>query len=88
MAGKSPKSMTFEASLSELEKVVADMESGKLPLEESLTAYQRGMELLHTCRTRLEDAQQRVRMLEEGELKAFDPGSDKSGNANREDNPA
>lgn len=88
MAGKSPKTMTFEASLTELEKVVADMESGKLPLEESLAAYQRGMELLRTCRLRLDDAQQRVRILEEGEPEAFDPGPDRSGGNNREENPA
>ena len=76
MAGKSSKSQSFESSLAELEKVVADMESGKLPLEESLAAYQRGMELLRVCRNRLDDAQQRVRLLEEGELKEFDPGQD------------
>jgi exodeoxyribonuclease VII small subunit len=69
MAGKSSKTLSFESSLQELEKVVADMESGKLPLEESLVAYQRGMELLRVCRSRLDDAQQRVRVLEEGNLK-------------------
>lgn len=71
MAGKSHKSQTFEAALAELEKVVADMESGKLPLEESLVAYQRGAELLRQCRSRLEDAQQQVRILEDGTLKEF-----------------
>jgi exodeoxyribonuclease VII small subunit len=68
MAGKSQKMPTFEAALAELEKVVADMESGKLPLEESLAAYQRGSELLRQCRGRLEDAQQQVRILEDGTL--------------------
>lgn len=77
MAGKTPKSMTFEASLAELEKVVAELESGKLPLEESLAAYQRGMELLRLCRGRLEDAQQQVRILEEGDLKEFAAGADR-----------
>lgn len=71
MAGKSQKTPTFEAALAELEKVVADMESGKLPLEESLAAYQRGAELLQQCRVRLDDAQQRVRILEDGTLKNF-----------------
>ena len=50
MAGKSQKAMSFEAALAELEKVVADMEAGKLPLEESLAAYRRGAELLQVCR--------------------------------------
>ena len=71
MVGKAPKTQTFEAALTELEQVVADMESGKLPLEESLAAYQRGAELLLHCRSRLEDAQQKVRILEEGTLKNF-----------------
>ena len=71
MAGKSHKTPTFEVALAELEQVVADMESGKLPLEESLAAYQRGSELLKQCRSRLDDAQQQVRILEDGSLKDF-----------------
>lgn len=71
MAGKSQKTLTFEAALAELEQVVADMEGGKLPLEESLAAYQRGSELLKQCRSRLDDAQQQVRILEDGTLKDF-----------------
>jgi exodeoxyribonuclease VII small subunit len=71
MAGKSHKALSFEAALAELEKVVADMETGKLSLEESLAAYQRGAELLQQCRGRLEDAQQQVRVLENGTLKNF-----------------
>lgn len=71
MAGKSHKAPTFEAALAELEQVVSDMESGKLPLEESLAAYQRGAELLQQCRSRLDAAQQQVRILEDGMLKDF-----------------
>lgn len=71
MAGKSHKAVSFESALAELERVVADMEAGKLSLEESLTAYQRGAELLQFCRVRLDDAQQQVRVLEEGALKNF-----------------
>ncbi len=82
MAGKSQKAMSFEAALAELEKVVADMESGKLPLEESLAAYRRGAELLQVCRAHLSDAQQQVRVLEEGVLKNF---STPAGNSRGED---
>lgn len=71
MAGKPQKTPTFEAALAELEQVVADMEAGQLPLEESLTAYRRGAELLQQCRARLEDAQQQVRIMEDGALKNF-----------------
>ena len=76
MAGKSNKTQGFEAALAELEQVVADMESGKLSLEDSLAAYKRGAELLQQCRSRLEDAQQQVRILEDCALKAFQPNSD------------
>lgn len=92
MAGKSQKTLTFELALTELEQVVADMESGKLSLEDSLAAYQRGAELLRQCRSRLEDAQQQVRILEDGNLKDFAGGSGKefavkvsNGDAKRED---
>jgi len=77
MAGKSQKTLTFESALAELEQVVADMESGKLPLEESLAAYQRGAELLRQCRSRLDDAQQQVRILEDGSLKDLATGTGK-----------
>jgi exodeoxyribonuclease VII small subunit len=69
MAGKSPKTPSFEAALAELEQVVSDMEGGKLPLEQALAAYQRGAELLQQCRSRLDAAQQQVRILEDGALK-------------------
>jgi len=78
MAGKPLKAQGFEAAMAELEQVVADMESGKLSLEDSLAAYKRGAELLQLCRGRLEDAQQQVRVLEEGTLKAFQSTNDVS----------
>ncbi|MFA6013875.1 MAG: exodeoxyribonuclease VII small subunit [Gallionellaceae bacterium] len=76
MSAKSQKVLPFEAAVAELEQVVADMESGKLSLEDSLAAYQRGAELLKQCRTRLDDAQQQVRILEEGVLKNFSDKAD------------
>ena len=76
MAGKIQKAPSFEAALAELEQVVAEMEAGQLPLEDALAAYKRGTELLQHCRGRLEDAQQQVRVLEEGTLKAFQMAGD------------
>ncbi len=81
MAGKPQKTPGFEAALAELEKVVAEMEAGKLSLEESLAAYRRGAELLAQCRSRLGDAQQQVRMLENGILKDFSQNSSGSADA-------
>ena len=60
--------------MTELETLVADMEAGKLSLGDALSAYKRGAELLTFCRTRLDDAQQQVRVLEEGVLKDFEAG--------------
>lgn len=57
----------FEKALEELETVIAALESGKLPLEESLATYQRGAELLKLCEARLSAAQARVSVLE-GEI--------------------
>jgi exodeoxyribonuclease VII small subunit len=47
------------------------MESGQLPLETSLTAYKRGAELLQYCRLQLADAEQQVKILENGALQPF-----------------
>jgi len=76
MVAKTSKTQSFEAALAELELVVADMESGKLTLEDSLAAYKRGAELLSFCRSRLDDAQQQVRVLEDGVLKDFTASPD------------
>lgn len=74
MATKSEKKPSFETAMADLELLVADMESGKLSLEDSLAAYKRGAELMTYCRSRLEEAQQQVRVLEEGVLKDLDVG--------------
>ncbi|MBI3714647.1 MAG: exodeoxyribonuclease VII small subunit [Betaproteobacteria bacterium] len=66
-ATNAPKN--FEAAMAELDKLVEKMDSGKLPLEESLTAYQRGIELIKYCEGVLADAQQRIQVLDGGELK-------------------
>ncbi|MEO6022246.1 MAG: exodeoxyribonuclease VII small subunit [Burkholderiales bacterium] len=64
-----PKS--YEAAVAELEALVAAMEQGDLLLEQSLISYQRGATLLKYCQAQLVDAQERVRVLEAGELKPF-----------------
>jgi exodeoxyribonuclease VII small subunit len=63
----------FEAAYAELQKLVAQMESGKLSLEESLQAYQRGDALLQYCQTALAKVEQQVQILtERGQLQPFD----------------
>lgn len=69
---KTVKTPVFEDALAELEKIVTDMESGQLSLEESLAAYQRGTELLKLCQQKIQDAEQQVRVLTEtNELEIF-----------------
>ncbi len=53
----------FEGSLKELEDIVARMERGDLPLEESLALFERGMTLTRDCRAQLDAAELRVRNL-------------------------
>jgi len=59
---------SFESALEELESLVSRMESGELPLRESLAAYKRGAELLAYCQAALKDAEQQVQVLEKGLL--------------------
>lgn len=61
----------FESAIQELEKLVADLEAGKLSLEESLVAYKRGVALSAYCQRTLDDAEMQVRVLENGVLKDF-----------------
>ncbi len=53
----------FEATLHELESLVEQMEQGELPLEESLKAFERGIELTRACQTSLDQAEQKVEIL-------------------------
>ncbi len=55
----------FESAITELEATVAAMESGQLPLDQSLAAYQRGAELLQYCQKVLAEAEQKVQLLDD-----------------------
>ena len=68
---------SFESAIAELETLVNQMESDKLPLAESLSAYKRGAELLQICQKSLTDAEQQVRVLtESNKLVGFSPNGD------------
>jgi exodeoxyribonuclease VII small subunit len=67
--------MKFEKAQAELEALVASMEEGSLPLDESIKAYRRGSELLLHCQALLSDAERKIQILENGELRDFDPAS-------------
>ena len=62
---------SFESAMAELEQLVAKMESGELPLEASVAAYQRGSELVQYCSAQLERVEKQVKVLEGDMLKPF-----------------
>lgn len=63
------KPKSFEAALTELEAIVTAMESPALPLDQALARYERGIRLMRFCEETLNDAEDKVRVLEGGELK-------------------
>ncbi len=64
---------SYDAALQELEQLVARLESGDLPLEQLLSQYQRGAELLKFCRERLEAVEDQIKVLDQGVLKTWTP---------------
>jgi exodeoxyribonuclease VII small subunit len=62
-ATKAPSLGGFEKSLETLEQLVRDLEHGELTLEQSLTAFERGVGLTRDCQQALKSAEQRVEML-------------------------
>lgn len=62
----------FESALAELEALVMKMEDGALALDDSLLAYQRGVELARICQQRLDAAEEQVKVLQGSLLKPLD----------------
>ncbi|WP_190273609.1 exodeoxyribonuclease VII small subunit [Shewanella halifaxensis] len=73
---KKPENLSFEDSLSELEKIVTDLEHGDIALDDALKQFERGIKLVRNSQSKLENAQQKVAVLmqEEGvdTLKPYD----------------
>lgn len=70
-AAQPPLPERYEDALAELERLVAAMEAGQLPLDALLANYQRGAALLEHCRDRLQAVEAQVRVLEDGQLKPW-----------------
>jgi exodeoxyribonuclease VII small subunit len=75
----SPVAPDYEAAVAELESLVERMEDGRFALEESLAAYQRGVDLVRFCREQLAAVEQKVRVLEAGLLQPFEGESSADG---------
>jgi exodeoxyribonuclease VII, small subunit len=71
---KAPKS--FEEALARLETLTQSMQSSEMPLEDALAAYQEGNELVRYCQTKLAEVEQKLQVLDAGELKELnlEPG--------------
>jgi exodeoxyribonuclease VII small subunit len=55
--------LTFEDCLARLEQIVGALETGNLPLEESLKVFEEGITLARHCSRYLDDAERRIEML-------------------------
>ena len=60
MTKKSPETLSFEEALSELEKIVHQLESGEADLKSSIYSYERGMMLKKLCESKLKEAQAKI----------------------------
>jgi exodeoxyribonuclease VII small subunit len=63
---------SYESAVAELERLVGAMESGRMPLDQLLKGYRRGARLLQYCRERLQQVEDQVKVLEEGQLTALE----------------
>jgi len=57
---KDIKTLSFEQALQELEKIVRHLETGDIPLEDSISSYERGVQLKQHCESKLKDAQLKI----------------------------
>jgi exodeoxyribonuclease VII small subunit len=67
--------ITFETSLHQLEEIVEALESGEVPLDETLKKFEDGMKLVKHCHEKLNEAEKKLKILVK----------DKSGNFSVED---
>lgn len=65
MAKKKIENLNFEQSLSELESIVHQLEQGELSLEDSMTLFERGLQLSQNSQSKLQNAEQKIKMLME-----------------------
>jgi exodeoxyribonuclease VII small subunit len=64
--------LPFEAALKQLEDIIAKLERGDVPLEESIAIYERGEALKRRCEFLLSQAEERVEKIRAAEGKAVD----------------
>jgi exodeoxyribonuclease VII small subunit len=70
------KTPDLEKTLSQLEEIVQELEEGDIPLEKALKQFEKGVKLSRDCQTALQAAEQRVKILLNGELKDLEAAED------------
>lgn len=60
------KNVKFEEAMAELEDITRRLESGDLPLEDAIGAYERAVALIKLCNEKLESAEKKVKLLVDG----------------------
>ena len=59
--------ITFEVALAKLEEIVRLLESGNAPLDKSLELFEEGVSLVKMCNSKLDNVEQRIKILSKGE---------------------
>ncbi len=62
--------LSFEQAIKELTSIVGKIEQGEIPLQDSLTQYERGMSLIQHCQAILKKAEQRIEKISEKDIEA------------------
>ena len=69
----------FEQSVEQIERIIEQIETGRIGLEESITRYEQGMKLIGHCRAILDRAESKIKQLtvdEDGKIAGADAKSD------------
>ncbi len=71
---KDKSNLTFESAMQQLEKTVRELESGELPLSESIERYKLAMQLVQFCRQQLDGAELQIeQLMKDDSLKPMEP---------------
>jgi exodeoxyribonuclease VII small subunit len=84
--------LNFESAMDRLEKIVEQMESGKLPLEDLIVRYEEGMNLVKICQERLANAEQKIEIIARNSagkttVKQFEPTQESEATVRLTDEP-
>jgi exodeoxyribonuclease VII small subunit len=72
MTSSKKNNKSIETRLSELEALLEELESGDLELDQALKKFEQGVKLSRECQKTLEDAEMKIKILMDGELKDTD----------------